>query len=182
YTRTAFFELASNLVGRHAARSCAIVMADIDRFKAINDTLGHAAGDTTLAHAARLIAGAVRLSDIVGRYGGEEFCILLPDCTSRQAGELAARLVDEAARQKVRHRDGLCIEYTISAGYAAADIPATLDDPTELLSALLEQADQALYRAKNEGRNRAVAAPEQVILNPAVRPRPRVSEEALAAR
>lgn len=182
YTRTAFFELASNLVGRRGGRPCAVVMADIDHFKAINDTLGHAAGDTTLAHAARLIAGAVRLSDIVGRYGGEEFCILLPDCTSHQAGELAARLVDEAARQKVRHRDGRCIEYTISAGYATADIPATLDDPTELLSALLEQADQALYRAKNEGRNRAVAAPEQVILNPAVRSRPRVSEEALAAR
>jgi len=170
YTRKAFFELASSLMAKHGDAPCAAVMADIDHFKAINDTLGHAAGDTTIAHAARLIAGAVRLSDVVGRYGGEEFCILLPNCTAAQAGELAARLVQDAAREAVRHRDGETIRYTLSAGYAATDIPSASADPVDALSALLERADQALYRAKREGRNRsaAVALPGIGTLEPSV--------------
>lgn len=158
YTRTAFFEVASSLIGKPGCTSCAVVMADVDHFKSINDKLGHAAGDTTLAHAARLIAGAVRLSDVVGRYGGEEFCILLPGCTAAQAGELADRLVREAAGQKVRHKDGRQIEYTLSAGYAAVDAAAASDNPASVLDTLLERADEALYRAKNQGRNHAVAA------------------------
>lgn len=155
YTRTAFFESASTLVREQRQGSCAVVMVDIDHFKAINDTMGHAAGDTTLAHAARLIAGAVRLSDVVGRYGGEEFSVVLPNCDASQAAELAGRLVSEAARQTVRHKDGRSIRYTLSAGYAATEIQAAIGDPMAVLAELLEQADQALYRAKREGRNRA---------------------------
>lgn len=157
-TRTYFFELASNLVRQHPGTPCAVVMVDIDHFKSINDNLGHAAGDTTLAHCARLIASAVRLSDVVGRYGGEEFCILLPNCNAIQAAELSERLIDDAARQTVRLKDGKTVRYTLSAGYVALDLPVAIDDPMDALSALLERADQALYRAKRDGRNRAVAA------------------------
>ncbi|HMO45500.1 MAG TPA: GGDEF domain-containing protein [Rubrivivax sp.] len=159
YTRTAFFELASNVVRQQAGTTCAVVMLDIDHFKSINDAMGHAAGDAALAHAARLVAGAVRLSDVVGRYGGEEFSLLLPNCSALQAAELARRLVADAAAQMVRCKDGKVIRYTLSAGYAATGVPAAVNDPLAILSALLEGADQALYRAKREGRNRAVPAP-----------------------
>lgn len=159
-TRTYFFELASSLLKEHRGAPCAVVMVDIDHFKRINDNLGHAAGDTTLAHAARLIASAVRLSDVVGRYGGEEFCILLPNCNALQAAELAERLIEDAARQTIRLKEGKTVQYTLSAGYVAVELPDAIANPMDTLSALVEQADQALYRAKREGRNRAVAAPE----------------------
>ncbi len=163
YTRAAFFELASNAVQDQAGGTFAVVMLDIDHFKSINDSMGHAAGDATIAHAARLIAGAVRLSDVVGRYGGEEFSILLPNCSAMQAAELARRLVEDAATQTIRHKDGEAIRYTLSARYAASDVPVAVSDPMANLSALLEEADQALYRAKREGRNRAVPASAQLL-------------------
>ena len=167
FTRTAFFELAARQMAQQRTAQCAVVMVDIDHFKRINDTLGHAAGDTTLAHAARLISSSVRLSDLVGRYGGEEFCILLPDCSATVASELAERLVAQAAGQPVRLKDGTTARYTLSAGYVCAQVcsdacadasAGVIEQPAELLSVLMEQADQALYRAKREGRNRAVAA------------------------
>ncbi len=158
YTRTAFFDLAGHLLAQQPMSSCAVVMVDIDHFKRINDSMGHAAGDTTLAHAARCIANSVRLFDLPGRYGGEEFCILLPGCDIHGASELAERLVKDAARQSVRLRDGQTVRYTLSAGYVATNVPPLIDAPIDLLSVLLERADQALYRAKHGGRNRAVAA------------------------
>lgn len=98
-----------------------------------------------------------------GRYGGEEFSILLPNCSAMQAAELARRLVEDAATQTIRHKDGEAIRYTLSAGYAASDVPVAVSDPMANLSALLEEADQALYRAKREGRNRAVPASAELL-------------------
>lgn len=158
YTRAAFFEIAAQRLGAQRGERCAVVMVDIDHFKRINDNHGHSAGDTALAHAARLIASSVRLSDVVGRYGGEEFCILLPLCNASRAAELAERLVADAARQSVRLKDGTTLRYTLSAGYASSDLAAGSGQATDVLGALLERADQALYRAKGAGRNRAVAA------------------------
>ena len=158
FTRMAFFEIASNRLGERRGACCAVVMVDIDYFKNINDSLGHSAGDTALAHAARLIANTVRLSDVVGRYGGEEFCILLPQCNANQAAELAERVVADAARQAVRLKDGRTVRYTLSAGYASTELPTDIDQAMDALGPLLEQADQAMYTAKRQGRNRALAA------------------------
>ncbi len=158
FNRSAFFELAAATLARQPMKSCALVMLDIDHFKRINDSMGHAAGDSTLAHAARQISSSVRLLDLAGRYGGEEFCILLPGCGIDEARELAERLVADAARQSVRLRDGRTASYTLSAGYAVAEVPTQPHAADELLSILLERADQALYEAKHLGRNRAVGA------------------------
>ncbi|HOM15205.1 MAG TPA: GGDEF domain-containing protein [Rubrivivax sp.] len=168
YTRMAFFELASQRLGAQRGAGCAVVMVDIDHFKHINDSHGHGAGDAVLAHAARHIANTVRLSDLVGRYGGEEFCILLPLCDAGQAAELAERLVADAARQGVRLKDGTTLRYTLSAGCAATDLPLGTGPATDALGPLLESADQALYRAKHAGRNRAAAAVPAPRATPAV--------------
>jgi diguanylate cyclase (GGDEF)-like protein len=133
-------------------------MVDIDHFKKINDNHGHAAGDLVLAQAARRIAGAVRISDTVGRYGGEEFCVLLPGFDEQQAADVASRLVDEAARQSIRLANGATVRYTLSAGYAVGNSQPLADGPGEALVDVIERADQALYRAKHQGRNRALAA------------------------
>lgn len=154
-TRAAFFDQAGRSQGDAAAKPYAVVMLDIDHFKKINDTYGHAAGDVTLAHAGRLLAGAVRISDLVGRYGGEEFAILLRDCSEEQAATLARRIVEDAGRQRVRLTDGRLLSYTVSAGYA---VTGEAGQPPEPLGEVLERADQALFRAKNEGRNRALPA------------------------
>lgn len=157
-TRSAFFELASALESEAGTQPYAIVMVDIDRFKQVNDTFGHAGGDFVLAHAGRLIARAVRLSDVVGRYGGEEFCIMLRDCDPKQAADLAQRLVQDAARQIVRLRDGRTAAYTLSVGYAVNDRAHQEDGMCEALHAVIERADQALFLAKKRGRNQAIAA------------------------
>jgi len=154
-TRAAFFEQAVRLDKTPERTPYAVLMVDIDRFKSINDTHGHAAGDVTLAHAGRLLANAVRISDVVGRYGGEEFSILLRDCGEEQAVALARRIVAEAAGQTVRLADGRTLAYTVSAGCAVADTTGPRPEP---FSEVIERADQALFRAKREGRNRAVAA------------------------
>lgn len=129
----------------------AAVMIDIDHFKAINDTFGHAGGDVTLAHAGRLIASAARISDVAGRYGGEEFCVILRGCGQIEAAQFANRVVADAARQTVRLRDGRQVRYTLSVGYACST-----DETAETVEAVIERADKALYRAKRGGRNQAV--------------------------
>jgi len=161
YTRAAFFEMAEEIDGLGEAQSYAIVMVDIDNFKSINDAFGHASGDVTLAHAARLIANSVRLSDLAGRYGGEEFCILLRECGEPDAALFAQRLVVEASQQEVRiqgAREACTARFTLSAGYASRIADPTGTGRTETLSEVIERADQALYRAKRGGRNQAVAA------------------------
>ena len=156
FTRSAFFEMAQEIDAIGQAEGYAIVFIDIDNFKATNDTYGHAGGDVTLAHAARLISSSIRLSDIAVRYGGEEFCILLRACTEPEAAKFAEALVSKAALQSVRLLDGRSTQFTISAGYAC--MPCAGKKAPEDLERIIERADQALYRAKGEGRNRALAA------------------------
>ena len=88
-TRAAFFEGAEDLARRIPPARFAVLMVDIDHFKRINDTFGHQGGDAVLAFAARQIGAAVRAADLVGRYGGEEFCLLLPDCDEGAAEGVA---------------------------------------------------------------------------------------------
>ncbi len=157
HTRGAFFELAAAHACRSSDQPYALVMVDVDHFKAINDKYGHRGGDLTLAHVARQIVGAVRITDIVGRYGGEEFCILLPSCDASVAARLANRVVEDARKQLVRLDDGRIVRYTLSAGYAISS-PVGKHQQSESLTEIVARADRALYEAKRTGRDRALLA------------------------
>jgi diguanylate cyclase (GGDEF)-like protein len=158
FTRATFFEMTGEIDKMKVPETYAVVMVDIDHFKAVNDVFGHAGGDTTLAHAGRLIANSVRISDVAGRYGGEEFCILLRGCSETEAAQFATRLVTQAQQQTVRLGDGRDVRFTLSAGYACRSTTSRAQRGPETVSDVIERADQALYRAKRRGRNQALPA------------------------
>jgi diguanylate cyclase (GGDEF)-like protein len=137
--------------GRRDDRPVCFVMMDIDHFKSVNDTFGHQAGDTVLKETAGLILRSGRDGDIVGRYGGEEFAVIL---NARSPGEAAAYC--ERIRKTVEDtafvHEGVEMRVTISLGFACA--PPSTTGPFKLIRA----ADKALYAAKQAGRNRVVAA------------------------
>jgi len=126
--------------------SVAVMMADVDHFKSVNDTHGHQAGDIVLRETARKMLASVRSYDSIGRYGGEEFLVIAPGCGLIAAAAQAERLREFISTQAVQV-DDVAIPTTVSIGVAAAS------DPSEL-SEVLRAADEALYRAKKEGRNR----------------------------
>ncbi len=132
----------------------AIALADLDHFKRINDHYGHAAGDQVLREAARRMRSALRLYDPVGRYGGEEFVIVLPGCDTGGALSQAERLRASIGADPMDTSEGR-IPVTLSLGVAVG-APADGADAESLLRA----ADEALYRAKNAGRNRVELAAE----------------------
>jgi diguanylate cyclase (GGDEF)-like protein len=121
------------------------VMVDIDHFKSINDRHGHATGDQVLQHVAKILNSMMRKSDVTCRYGGEEFCILLPQVNLAGAFQAAERI-----RQTLAAHECAGVKVTASLGVAEIGLGAL--DPRELLN----QADIALYAAKREGRNRVV--------------------------
>lgn len=125
-----------------------VAMVDIDHFKAVNDTYGHAAGDQVIARVTHLLRNRLRRTDIVGRYGGEEFAAVMPNTDAAAARSVLEQLRDAA--EKLEHRaDGRAFRVTFSAGLSC--YPAITD-----AAALIEAADRALYRAKAQGRNRVV--------------------------
>jgi diguanylate cyclase (GGDEF)-like protein len=126
----------------------AVLMADVDHFKLINDTHGHLAGDAVLANVSQLIARAVRNEDVVARFGGEELAIILRQVPIEAAAHLAERLRRLVEANPTRNGDTV-IKTTISIGVAGFP-----HDGADTVTALLEAADQALYRAKHAGRNR----------------------------
>ena len=126
-----------------------VLMLDVDHFKPINDTHGHAAGDRALQHLATLLSSQMRDIDRVGRYGGEEFVVLLPGTPQEQAHGLAQRLCEKVAALPPMWRDAP-LPVTVSIGVAE-----WLGD-SDGLPALMARADAALYRAKEDGRNRVV--------------------------
>lgn len=152
FNRRAFIELAERELARaRRARSpYAVLMVDLDHFKRVNDEYGHQAGDRVLAGFGDIAKRSLRTEDLVGRYGGEEFCALLPGAAMPMAVEIAERL-----RQAVSERPlaGLPRAVTVSIGATAcnADTGGSLD-------AAIARADEALYRAKREGRNRVCAS------------------------
>ncbi len=138
------------LVRRHGG-ALALLMVDIDHFKGINDRFGHATGDRSLVAVADCIAGCVRGSDVLFRYGGEEFCVLLPRTDARGAWRLAERVREAVGALRIPAASE-AIRLTASLGVASL---AAADDAADLL----RKADAALYRSKRSGRNR-VCAPE----------------------
>ena len=127
-----------------------LLMLDLDHFKRINDTFGHPAGDLVLQEIGRLLRDSCRVYDVPGRYGGEEFCILLPETKMGNTTAVAERIRARLASSEVPCGDR-SIAVTASIGIAGMD-----DSETTMLSPadLIERADRALYAAKNRGRNR----------------------------
>jgi diguanylate cyclase (GGDEF)-like protein len=141
----------------HARRGTpfAVLAVDVDHFKRINDSHGHAAGDQALVHLARVLRESLRSDDCIARMGGEEFCVLLGNCHPAEALGRAERLRNAVAAAPVLVPGGTTHTMTVSVGLA--DCPATAGTPET--SALLHRADEALYAAKRSGRNRVVVAP-----------------------
>lgn len=141
---------------QRAGRGMGLAVLDVDRFKRINDSLGHPAGDAVLREVAERLCSALRDTDLVARWGGEEFALLLPDLGADAEGE--ARVVAERARAAVAARPILAgaghpgLVVTLSAGVAVGPVPGHGS------AALLEAADRALLAAKQAGRNRLVSA------------------------
>ncbi|HKS86071.1 MAG TPA: diguanylate cyclase, partial [Pseudolabrys sp.] len=141
------------LVEQASARGkpIAVLVVDIDYFKAINDGHGHDAGDDVLREFAARIHQAIRSIDLACRYGGEEFVIVMPETDMAVATMVAERLRRRVAGQPFAIQEGArTLDVTISIGIAA------LSDASDSAAAILKRADQALYRAKRDGRNRVV--------------------------
>jgi two-component system, cell cycle response regulator len=138
---------------RRSGQPLSCVMADVDRFKTLNDTCGHGFGDEVLRIIAGIFTAACRAQDIVCRYGGEEFTILLPNCTVLEAALLAERL-RTAIQAEVFSHHGQSVNITCSFGVSELHGPVP---PT-----LVELADLALYRAKHTGRNRVEISAQAV--------------------
>lgn len=147
--RRSFFERGSKLVAvaRRHDQALSLLMLDIDHFKRINDTYGHAGGDQALVRLTEALADACRTTDLLGRIGGEEFALLLPLTGSSDAEVLAERI-----RERIKHT-------LITTDKGAFDLAASigvagLSQDDETLDALMARADEALYRAKAAGRDR----------------------------
>jgi diguanylate cyclase (GGDEF)-like protein len=133
----------------------AVVLADLDNFKDVNDQFGHATGDVVLREFAQTLEGGIRDVDLAGRWGGEEFVLVLPGTDLAGAARVAERIRTERADRVVLSPDGQPIHVTASFGVAAFPDMQTADG-------LLAAADSALYQAKHAGKNRVMAAHEPV--------------------
>jgi len=131
-------------------RPLSVLMIDVDHFKSVNDRYGYAIGDQALMAVVNACLEGKRSSDIVGRLGGEEFAMLLPETDLYQARIVADRICKDVAASAVT-ADGIRFNVTASVGFAAAIVSMSG------FQALLNAADQALYQAKDQGRNRTVA-------------------------
>jgi diguanylate cyclase len=133
----------------------AVALVDLDDFKRINDTYGHAVGDKVLRTFAEQACSAMRGADIVGRWGGEEFLVVYPRSTAREAAAGADRLRERVAAAIVMTPGGQPLRFTVSIGL-------TDHLPPECIEALVERADRAMYQAKSQGRNRVVTMPAEM--------------------
>jgi diguanylate cyclase (GGDEF)-like protein len=134
--------------GWRAGKPLCIVMVDIDHFKGINDTHGHQTGDEVLCEVARRMQSLLRPYDTIGRFGGEEFLLVLPECSLEEGVKLAERICHRVRSEPVKAKN-IPIEVSISLGVTVANQFVQAD-----LEALLGSVDTALYRAKGAGRNR----------------------------
>jgi len=142
---------------REAARSdrndislCAVLL-DLDNFKKINDNYGHQFGDSALMHLVTVAKETLRPSDIISRFGGEEFIILLPDISLQKAISVMHRLQSNLAKQTLAHSDNQSVLITFSAGVASREFG-------EHQNSVISRADKVLYQAKRAGKNRVIPA------------------------
>ncbi len=147
------FELAR---ARRYGERFSLVMFDLDRFKEINDTYGHLAGDEVLRRVSTLSRASLRASDLFARYGGDEFTILLPATQLTQAQEVISRLQHRLADHQITYQ-GRSFSSSLSAGIVLFDPQV---DAAITLDALLQRADEALYAAKQKGGNAIAASPK----------------------
>ena len=154
YNRGAILEILQKEIARHERDKgwISVIFADIDHFKRINDEYGHLAGDAVLLEVARLMGANLRPYDALGRYGGEEFMIVLPGCDANGALVIAERIRAGVADQPIATDFGM-IASSLSVGVAAINGEKMIP-----LSGLIHIADSALYQAKSKGRNRVQLA------------------------
>lgn len=149
--RRALMDYAERVMAQRGGRSVALLMIDADHFKRINDTHGHPAGDEVLRQLARLLQQRLRGGDLLGRYGGEEFCVVAPDIDPEGALKLAESLRVTVASAVLNTECGkLSITVSIGLSHSTADTKRALKD-------ILAEADIALYSAKKGGRNQVVS-------------------------
>lgn len=137
-------------LARRGEMRCSVALLDVDHFKRLNDNHGHETGDVVLQRFARLLVSRLRRSDVVCRFGGEEFVVLVPGASALEAHQLLMTLIDELAALSIHTSAGVPVTgITFSAGIAehGADVDS--------LDSLLRLADERLYRAKQQGRARA---------------------------
>jgi diguanylate cyclase (GGDEF)-like protein len=154
--RAAFFDRATRILNRAAqdGTSLVLILFDLDNFKTINDTYGHAGGDLTLRAFADVARANIRPADLIGRIGGEEFCLVLYDASLEEGFLVAERIRNAFAASPIPFGRSTIVA-TVSAGVATNTRAATVE-------ALVEAADRALYRAKSAGRNRVERVRETV--------------------
>lgn len=147
--RSAFLTAAERdlALARRADRQISCLMIDVDLFKAVNDKFGHATGDRVLVALADTIRSCLRRSDIVGRLGGEEFCVLLADSGEAGGLDVAERILRAVRATTVVAPDGRLVKFTISIG--GTEVTSIDAD----IGVVIARADEALYRAKAEGRD-----------------------------
>lgn len=145
---------------RHGS-AMAVLMLDIDHFKKVNDTYGHAAGDHVLREVGHVLRDSCRVYDMPGRYGGEEFCLMLPETKVEGTLNVAER-IRRRLEERVFDLDGDTVQVTASIGVAGVD--GELSEPLFNSASLIERADRALYTAKDRGRNRVEVWNETLLL------------------
>jgi two-component system, cell cycle response regulator len=157
WNRGAILEMLEREVvrSRREGASLGVVIGDLDHFKSVNDTYGHLAGDSVLREVSKRMLASVRSYDMIGRYGGEEFLLLLPGCNREVTADKAEQLRTAVAQRPIDTMGG-SLQITMSlGGVAVANWPA------DSANQILQMADAALYHAKEEGRNRVVMADER---------------------
>ncbi|MDT6941475.1 GGDEF domain-containing protein [Brucella pseudogrignonensis] len=157
YNRWSIQALMETIQGRKLDHTTSVVMLDIDHFKSVNDTYGHAAGDAALKHCADLIRHTYREFNLIARVGGEEFLVIMPKQSIEEAEKLARKL-QTAMKTNVFMFENKHIPLTVSAGISHGSA-----DPLSLQK-LISSADKSLYQAKASGRNRIEIDPESSAL------------------
>lgn len=150
YNRRYFFDIANKLIsfGKRSHNKTGIIILDIDEFKTVNDTYGHNVGDDVLKHLSLLMLNNFRESDVVARYGGEEFIILLPNTNIKESIKIASNFREIVENNVIKTDEGNTLNITISLG-----VDEVLENDKNIRESI-QRVDQALYKAKNSGRNR----------------------------
>lgn len=154
----ALFERAKALAKRceQQKQPFSVLQMDLDHFKSVNDRFGHQAGDKVLTHAAGLITRTIRDSDVAGRVGGEEFCVVLPDTGPEQAMSIAQRIRERINRREILVKKSQTTRVSVSIGVSSAQESGSYD-----FEQLQSIADARLYQAKQRGRNQVVDQDEK---------------------